>query len=434
MTCNYLITSGDRIGQHCGDEGLYVDGRKVRCEGCKDRLWPVDRFACRRTFFMGPRKGQACGKTTVFADGICSACRKTSGVIKKNLLARADELWGPIVRIADKTPFSSNDETCRPVGKPAQTIPIPEAIETHYRLHPETEYQTDQYDPRLTTQQQNDFFAAGDDDGDIVVDLRDDDDSQDEDYVPMPSSDEESLEHDTYNEPLETDETRDQRDIQDAKHLLGNDPACEVCGCRNADNRVVFEGNETVHWYCDPCACEEIRLREKQCEFVHPEDHDSDTLCRRCGKGEALDFVFHNGCLRAACVDCITEINKEKEEHLRKVGLDQMEKDMYDDFQKANGREDLLLKMQQTKHKEDEILVECFGELLVAKTYTDAVADVRQMLKKCNNIQIHEVERLDEWTLYINRTYTIHFPNGLWDTDHFEAELTKGMRNVWINM
>ena len=518
MTCNYLITSGDRIGQHCGGHGIYVNGKKIRCEGCKDRLWPVERFACRRTMFMGLREGQACGKTTVFADGICSVCRKTGAV--SNILAHADEsdltsptrLWGPVVRLADKVPFScdGDEESVKPFSSMAQCLKggliradvfaertghvdktidgglsgvETQSIETVYTLERYEGREIDAYGTRLISEQhydsfskaiddcvvfemrnygetlemrncgstleqviengkkiakapyvfefvgrtiggfitykvrkstgkpaetvpipeairketlKNDFFAAGDDDGDEVQD----DDSKDEDYVPTGSSDEESLECGSVDTRSETtkqinkercdkcggaaddwlstnpDDKNDNRvdwycmackmdeeerrcglddnrnDVEDAKHLLGNDPACEVCGQKDADERVVFAGSDVTHWYCKQCAYEEtIRRQEKQCEFVHPDgdrcdkrasqgtdlcDYHTDTLCRRCGKGEALDFVYHNGCLRAACVDCITEINNEKEAQRQKeVGLD-MEADMYLNCQHAN--------------------------------------------------------------------------------------------------
>jgi len=76
MTCNYLISTGPRIGKHCDKPAILFEGRKIRCQDCIGRNWPVQRWYCQRILTKGRRRGQACNNVTIFSDSICGACRR----------------------------------------------------------------------------------------------------------------------------------------------------------------------------------------------------------------------------------------------------------------------------------------------------------------------------------------------------------------------
>lgn len=88
-TCNFLNVTGANIGTYCQKPGVYINGKKIRCEDCKDKTWPQETYTCSHIKTRGANSGQLCGKNTKFSDSKCSVCR--------HLACEIDNVRKPII-------------------------------------------------------------------------------------------------------------------------------------------------------------------------------------------------------------------------------------------------------------------------------------------------------------------------------------------------
>lgn len=119
--CNFLNVTGTFIGTYCGNPGVVVDGKKIRCEQCRDRRWPEETYTCTRVLTKGPKQGQPCGKNTKFSDGFCSVCRKIKGVTKvitERKIESVDDNEAQKRRVADfMVSFNKSIDAANEYGK-----------------------------------------------------------------------------------------------------------------------------------------------------------------------------------------------------------------------------------------------------------------------------------------------------------------------------